>query len=205
MEGILTVAVVLANVLGAVMAFPQAIRLVRTRHTEGISPVWAGISVAANTWWIVYGIGTGLWEVLPVSTMSAIAYLMIIWVLGTVDPSSLRRVALGFVAVAIVPVPVLLTLGWPAVGVVVGLLYGVQLAPAVISAYRTAIPLGIAPATWLLAWSEAFLWGVYGVGTGDIALISAGLVGVVMSTLILVRLVVVRNRMLRPLPTRVAS
>ena len=132
MEGILTVSVVLANVLGAVMAFPQAIRLVRTRHTEGVSPVWAGISVAANTWWIVYGIGTGLWEVLPVSTMSAIAYLMIIRVLGSVDPSSLRRVALGFVAVVIVPVPVLFTLGWPAVGVVVGLLYGVQLAPAVI-------------------------------------------------------------------------
>ena len=205
MEGILTVSVVLANVLGAVMAFPQAIRLVRTRHTEGVSPVWAGISVAANTWWIVYGLGTGLWEVLPVSTMSAIAYLMIIWVLASVDSSSLRRVALGFVAVGLVPLPVLLTLGWPAVGVVVGLLYGVQLAPAVISAYRTAIPIGIAPATWLLAWSEAFLWGFYGVGTGDIALISAGAVGVVMSTLILVRLIVVRNRMLEPSPTGVMS
>ena len=205
MEGILAISVVLANVLGAIMAFPQAIRLVRTRHTEGVSPVWAGISVAANTWWIVYGIGTGLWEVLPVSTMSAIAYLMIIWVLGSVDASSLRRVALGFVAVAIVPVPVLLTLGWPAVGVVVGLLYGVQLTPAVISAYRTAVPLGISPSTWLLAWSEAFLWGVYGLGTGDIALISAGFVGVVMATLIVVRLVVVRNRMLGPPPTRVAS
>ena len=46
---------------------------------------------------------------------------------------------------------------------------------------------------------------MYGVGTGDIALISAGLVGVVMATLILVRLVVVRNRMLESMPARVAS
>ena len=38
-----------------------------------------------------------------------------------------------------------------------------------------------------------------------IALISAGLVGVVMATMILVRLLVVRNRMLEPVPSRVPS
>ncbi len=205
MDGMLTIAVVLANVIGAVMAFPQAIRLVRTRRIEGISPVWAGISVAVNTWWIIYGVGVGLWAVLPVSTLSALAYLIIVWVLGSVAPSSVRRAALGFGLTAVVPLAVLVAAGWPAVGLLVGLLYGVQLAPAVVGAYRSDVPRGISPTTWLLAWAEAFFWGVYGVGTSDIALVSAGLVGVVMSSLILVRLAVVRNRMLTSAPAGVTT
>jgi len=63
----------------------------------------------------------------------------------------------------------------------------VQLTPGVVSAYRTASPSGISPATWVLSAGEAFLWGYYGWLMTDVALVGYGLVTGIGSMLILAR------------------
>ena len=51
MNIILNLVVVSASVIGAGMAFPQALRLFTTRRTDGVSPMWIGVSLAINAWW----------------------------------------------------------------------------------------------------------------------------------------------------------
>jgi uncharacterized membrane protein YhiD involved in acid resistance len=48
----------------------------------------------------------------------------------------------------------------------------------------------VSASTWLIAWVEAGLWLVYGLGVGDLALTLAGIVGMMMSSIILARLAV---------------
>jgi len=53
---------------------------------------------------------------------------------------------------------------------------------------------GVSPTTWLIAWVESAIWLVYGWGRDDVALVAAGLLGVVMASIILVRLAVTGHR-----------
>ena len=76
----------------------------------------------------------------------------------------------------------------PRAGLVIGLLYGAVFAPAVWSAVRSTSVAGISATTWLLAWIEAVVWMVYGSSTLDLALITGGIGGTVMSSIILARL-----------------
>jgi uncharacterized protein with PQ loop repeat len=68
------------------------------------------------------------------------------------------------------------------------------LLPAVVAVLRTRALAGVSAATWIIAWTESMLWLVYGLGVTDHALIVAGTVGVVMSTVIVVRLAVTGHR-----------
>jgi uncharacterized protein with PQ loop repeat len=84
--------------------------------------------------------------------------------------------------------------GWSVAGVAIGLCYGLQLAPAVIAAFRTRDLSGVAPATWMIAWAEAAIWLVYGLITVDVALLSGGGSGLLMASIILTRLVATGHR-----------
>jgi uncharacterized protein with PQ loop repeat len=181
----LNLVIVSANVLGGAMAFPQAARLVRTRRVEGLSGAWVGISVAMNIWWFAYGVAAQRWALLPVSLASILLYGTIAAVLLR---SGRRRSVLAAFGVVVVPLPVLVVGGWTATGVVIGLGYGVQLLPAVVSAFRTVDLRGVAFGTWLIAWVESLLWGIYGWATADVGIVVAGLLGIAMSGLILGRL-----------------
>ena len=188
---VMTAIVASANVLGAGMAFPQAHKLVRTRRLGGLSPIWVGISVAMNAWWLSYGISTGLWALVPVSIVSLALYLTIAAVmLKTAGRRMAPALVVGMVALGSMPVPALLLGGWVVAGVVIGLGYGAQLAPAVVASYRTDRLDGVASGTWLLALAEAMLWLVYGIHAGDVALLFGGGAGVAMASLILGRLAV---------------
>ena len=203
MSALVMVSIVLtANVLGASMALPQARKLVRTRNVDGVSPVWAGLSAAMNAWWAVYGIGAGVWAVVPVCTISFLLYVTIAFVLVREGGfGAVRSVVLGALGVGLVPLPFLVLGGWATAGVVVGFGYGVQLAPAVIAAHRTERLAGVSAGTWILAFFEAALWLAYGVAVGgDAALVAGGASGVLMAGLILVRLSVTGHQ-----PFRVAS
>ena len=61
---------------------------------------------------------------------------------------------------------------------------------------------GVSSATWLIAWIESMLWLVYGVGIVDVALVVAGVVGVAMSSVILVKLAVSGQRPLDAIAPR---
>ncbi|MEL6890272.1 MAG: hypothetical protein AAFP84_01645 [Actinomycetota bacterium] len=202
----LTLLIVVANVLGAGMAFPQALRLARTRRTDGVSGVWAGISIAMNGWWLVYGVAERLWGLVPTSAVAAVIYVFIAVTIVRVDGGAARRSTVGRLVLGLglgtAPLPFLALGGWPVAGIAIGLGYGLQLLPAVIAAYRSRELGGIAPGTWIMAWIESAIWVVYGVVVVDPALLVGGTSGVVFPTLLLARLAVTGHRPFR-LPARV--
>lgn len=195
MDMVLNTIVVVATVLGSWMAFPQARRLVRTRRVEGVSAVWIGVSMAINAWWVVYAVAVELWALLPVSVLSLVLYTtMASTYLATVGRRSLAGLAVGALGLGMVPLPFLVVGGWTLAAVAIGLSYGVQLLPAVVASCRTSNLAGVSAATWLLAWAEASLWLVYGVGVADLAVGLAGAAGVTMASIILARLAVTGHR-----------
>jgi uncharacterized protein with PQ loop repeat len=192
---LLNLLVVVATVLGSWMAFPQARRIARTRRVDGVSATWIGVSLALNAWWLTYGLVAGVWALVPVSTVSLGLYGVMAWFFVlSVGRAAVRGLALGVLGLGMVPLPFLLIGGWELAGVAVGLSYGLQLLPAVVASLRTSALSGVSSTTWIIASVEAALWLVYGLGVGDIALTLAGLVGVVMASVILVRLAVTGHR-----------
>lgn len=189
MNIVLNLLVVGATVLGSWMALPQTRRLVRTRRIEGVSAVWIGVSVALNSWWLIYGVAVGVWAIVPVSVISLALYGTMGFVyLTTVGRSALPAIAAGMLGLGMIPLPFLVVGGWTSAALAIGFAYGVQLLPAVVAVCRTRDLSGVAAPTWLIAWVEAALWLVYGIGVGDLALVSAGLVGAAMASIILARL-----------------
>jgi uncharacterized protein with PQ loop repeat len=192
---LLNLLVIVATVLGSWMAFPQARRIARTRRVDGVSATWIGVSLAINAWWLTYGLVAGVWALLPVSIISLVLYGVMAWffVLAA-GRAAVPGLALGVFGLGMVPLPFLLIGGWELAGVAVGLSYGVQLLPAVVASLRTSVLSGVSSTTWIIAAVESMLWLAYGLGVGDIALTLAGLVGVVMASVILVRLAVTGHR-----------
>jgi len=192
MNLVLNLIVVAASVLGSGMALPQALKLARTQKVDGVSAVWIGVSMAINAWWTVYAIHESVWALIPVSTVSLALYAgMGLIYLRSVGKSSLHGFVVGAFVLGMAPLPVLLTSGWEAAGLAIGLSYGIQLAPAVVSAYRTRALDGVSPGTWIISLVEALLWLAYGAMIADLALLAGGTVGTVMASAILFRLVAV--------------
>jgi uncharacterized protein with PQ loop repeat len=195
MSLLLTSIVVAATVLGSWMAFPQARRIARTRRVEGVSSAWIGVSLAINAWWLTYGVAAGVWAVVPVSLVSLVLYATMAWYfVAAAGRDGARGLVLGAFGLGMIPLPFLLIGGWELAGVAVGLSYGVQLLPAVVASLRTSALSGVSSATWIIAFVEAGLWLVYGLGVGDRALTLAGVVGATMAAVILARLVVTGHR-----------
>lgn len=203
MQIALTTIAVVANVIGASMALPQARHLARTRCVDGISASWVGVSIALNAWWLAYGLSERVWALIPVSGISLALYLTIaVLLVTTLGRRTFVGLGLGAFGLGMVPLPALLLGGWTAAGVAIGLSYGIQLFPAVVASFRTRALQGIAPATWILAFVEAVLWLFYGWGIADAALAVSGAVGAVLAGAILVRLAVTGHRPLHALMWR---
>lgn len=195
MHLVLNLLVLVATVLGSWMAFPQARRIARTRRVDGVSATWIGVSLAINAWWLSYGLVAGVWALVPVSTISLLLYGVMAWFFVlSVGRDAIGGLALGVFGLGMVPLPFLVIGGWELAGVAVGLSYGIQLLPAVVASLRTSVLSGVSSTTWIIAAVESMLWLAYGVGVGDVALTLAGLVGVVMASVILVRLAVTGHR-----------
>lgn len=202
----LTVVVIGANVLGAAMAVPQARKLLTERRAEGVSVTWATLSAAVNAWWGAYGIGVEDWSIIPVSVVSVTAYLVIaVAVVRYRTDRGPRHVGTAMVvtaAVATLPAIALAIDGWATAGILLGALYAIQLAPAVVGVYRALDVAGVSIATWVIAFSEAVLWGVYGFARHDVGLLALAGTGTTMASLVLVRLFLRRpRRTLRPAGT----
>ncbi|MFK7916888.1 MAG: hypothetical protein AB8G14_02325 [Ilumatobacter sp.] len=194
----ITTMIVIANVMGAGMAYPQASRLIRTGNTHGVSGVWAGVSITMNLWWLAYGLANGLWGLVPVSAVAAVLYAAIIVAyVRSSGRGSVGGVALGALVLGMVPAPFLAFGGWTLAGLAIGLCYGMQLVPAVVSACRTSDLRGVAPSTWLMAWVESVIWLAYGLVVVDAALLAGGVTGTVMSSIIVGRLAVTGHQPFR--------
>lgn len=193
-----TIMVVIANVMGAGMAYPQASKLIRTGNTRGVSGVWAGVSLTMNIWWLAYGLANGLWGLVPVSGVAAVLYAVIISAyLRSVGRSGFGGVAVGVLVLGMAPAPFLVVGGWTVAGLAIGFCYGMQLVPAVVEVCRTRELHGVAPSTWIMAWVEAVIWTIYGIFVVDAALLAGGASGAVMASVILGRLAATGHRPFR--------
>jgi len=153
------------------------------------------VSLAINGWWLTYGVVMGVWALVPVSSVSLVLYGVMGWFFArSVGRAAIPGFALGVFGLGMVPLPFLLIGGWEFAGVAVGLSYGVQLLPAVVASLRTRVLSGVSSTTWIIAFVEAALWLVYGLGVSDIALTLAGVVGLLMASVILVRLAITGHR-----------
>jgi len=183
--------VVAANVLGAAMSLPQAVRLLRTRVVDGVSSGWALLSLVSNAWWVVYGVAIGHWALVPVAAVCVIGYIVVALALRRFggrrsDPGTLIATAVLVVAPAVTAA----LAGWVAVGVFLGAVYAVQLLPAVVMVCRRTSLAGVSLGTWVFAWTEAALWGAYGFHRADAGVMVLAASGLVMSTVVLGRLAV---------------
>ena len=138
--------------------------------------------------------------------ISFLLYLsMAVVFVGSVGRPSVRPLLVGAFGLGMIPLPFLVFGGWASAGLAVGLCYGVQLLPAVVAVLRSPALGGVSAATWLIAWIESMLWLVYGVAIVDVALVVAGVVGVAMSSVILVKLSVSGHRPLDTIAPRATS
>jgi len=206
MNVMLNALVIAATVLGSAMALPQARRLARTRSTDGVSPTWVGVSLALNGWWLAYGVAAHVWALVPVSAISFLLYLsMAVVFVRSHGRRSLRPLLIGGLGLGMIPLPFLVFGGWASAGLAVGLCYGIQLLPAVIAVLRSSELGGVSAATWLIAWTESMLWLVYGIAIVDVALVVAGIAGVAMSSVILVKLSISGHRPLDAIAPRATA
>lgn len=198
MPELVAAAVALANILGAGMILPQAVRL-RKRSSDGVSGVWAGVGITMNTWWLAYGLQGSLWGLIPVSSVSGVLYLSIAWQLWQQrGRRALRDLLAGSLGIGLLPLPFLLTGGWPAAGAAIGFCYGLQFAPAAVAAFRSDQVTGISPSTWSMGLTEALIWLLYGFWIDDRALMIGGIGGGLMAAVILGRLAVMQLRLQVP-------
>ncbi len=151
------------------------------------------LGVVNEVVWVAYAVHQGLWSAAPEAVlMTASNGVLVVWLRrgGAGWRRAARAAGAWAAALAVVAV-----LGGPAaVGVVLGAAYGVQVAPAVWTAWRTASPTGVAAATWAFVVVESLLWGAYGLHHADPATSVLAVVGALAGSAMLLRKLVTRHR-----------
>ncbi|NNF53642.1 MAG: hypothetical protein HKN03_04275 [Acidimicrobiales bacterium] len=193
--------IVLANVLGAGMILPQVLRVHQTRSTAGVSLSGTGVGIVMNLWWVVYGLEAGVPGMIPVSVAGSLLYATIAFQsLRLLGLDAARSIAKGILSYGVVPLGPYLLTDIRTLGLVIGLMYTVQFAPAAVAAVSTSDPTGISLLTWTMALLEAVIWLAYGIITRDIALTVGGVGGSAMASLIILQLTSHRGRSRRLVP-----
>jgi uncharacterized protein with PQ loop repeat len=178
--------VILATVMAWWSLIPQIRKLLRTGNTSGVSGTWPAIGLISNAGWTAYLLSQQLWAAAPSTAVMVFFYLVVLRTLHGARAPLLKPLIRGAIGVMILAGAFAFG-SWPVLGLVLGWAYVPQLAPAVLAAYRTAHPSGIATGTWALIGIEAGLWFVYGWLLGDTPVIIFAVVGVTAAVLILVR------------------
>src|SRR5690554_5969126 len=185
-----TIAVVLATILAGLSLVPQILKLVRTRDAAGVSATWPAIGFVTNAAWCAYLLQAGLWPASISTMLMVVFYSVVMWGLARAGRSLGGSIARGVLWTATL-VAITAVGGWLALGTVLGFSQFLQVAPAIITAYRTARPTGIAPATWWIAGSEGLLWGYYGWFHGDVPIMIFAATYATTSALMLIRYYIV--------------
>jgi uncharacterized protein with PQ loop repeat len=180
------VAVILAMTSSTTFLVPQIVKLVRTRDSEGVSTTWPALGFVINVGWFVYLISQQLWISIFAPFVTFISYGVTLWALRRTGRDLSKSYIRGTVG-AVSLISVATVGGWKVLGVVLGISYGIMLAPSLWTAYRTSIPSGIAPLTWWIGLIEAILWGYYGWFHSDQGILTFMVVGVTGSGLMLAR------------------
>jgi hypothetical protein len=164
---------------------PQILKLRRTDDTAGLSAPWALLTSINNTAWFGYFAASRYWFALTPSASAALlsGYLgLMLNRRHTVTRRSSALVTAWAVVLAAAASVDRRLLGAALTGA-----FLVQVVPAVIAAYRTSHPTGVARGTWLLILAEVSCWAVFGAANRDGPLIVLGSTGIVSATLMLNR------------------
>ena len=171
------VAALLATALGVAAAVPQMRRVVVASDGRGVSLSGALLGVVNETVWIAYTVHGALWSAAPEAVlMAASNVVLVVWLLRG-GAGGWGGAAVAATCWAVVLAAVATIGGAPALAVTLGVAYGVQVVPAVWTAWRTTRPTGVAAATWGMILVESALWGVYGLHHGDPATTTLAVVG----------------------------
>ncbi len=159
-----------ASVVFLCRLLPQPIRLARTGVPDGVSPLATMNAALSDIGWLLYGLSAGL---APVWVVALLALPPGIWTIVLLRQRITRRDVVG----ASVWLAIIL-LAWLSGGLValLGMSVLVNQGPQVWAALRSNDLDGIATTTWYIALVDASLWGGYGVVSGDVALMSYGVV-----------------------------
>ena len=184
---------VVANGVTFVQIVPQIVRLIRTGHTEGVSPTWAAAGMTINLCWLAYVVENGFWETIPSIIAANFSFGLALYLLYR-NGVNVRVGLLMSAAIAVASVVIQRTAGWTVLGTVLGLSNGLYLGPSVIAAWRSHVPVGISPASWCLTVLEGLKWGFYGVLVFAVPIMVYGVTAILLALLVLLRLWVARHR-----------
>jgi hypothetical protein len=180
----------LAPVLAGVFAVPQFVPQLRIALThEDISGVlwaWAALTSINNAAWCAYFVLSHYWTALiPGGGVTIVAGALAAQLAkrGKTTTASATLIVAWSALLAIVGIG----FGRATLGAVLTAAVVLQVTPSLWSAYRTRHPTGISRGTWLLILAELACWGLYGIRSADPRLITLGSLGVIASTLMLMR------------------
>jgi uncharacterized protein with PQ loop repeat len=192
-ELLANLAVIAATAATLFFLVPQIVKLVRTGDAAGVSTTWPAIGLASNVGWTVYYVHGTLWAPLVAPIGATTGYAVTLWALARMGrplgASAVRGAVAGAVLVATTAV-----LGWTALGVALGLSFGVTMVPTLWTAYRTWNPSGISPGTWWLGLAEAVLWGFYGWHHADAGILTFSVIALGGSAAMLARYAATHRR-----------
>lgn len=185
-ETLANIAIVAATLTTITFLVPQIVKLVRTGDSAGVSSTWPALGFVTNVGWFTYVISQELWTATLAPFATFLSYAVILWALRRTGRELRSSLGRGVTWTALLVATTLIA-GWTTLGVVLGLSYGVMLAPSIWTAYRTSDPSGISPGTWWIGSAEAVLWGYFGLFHADRGIVTFGIVGVIGATLMLAR------------------
>ena len=166
---------------------PQIVKLRATGDTAGISWSWATLTSLNNAAWIAYFALAHYWTALVPSSSATVLAGTLAVLLSSRGQARLRpAILIGTWAATLVTAD--LVLGRTGLGALLTVAFVVQVAPSILTAYRTPRPTGISAGTWLLILGELSCWLTYGLHESDPRLITLGLTGVTASVLMLARI-----------------
>lgn len=184
---------IVATAVTFMQILPQIVRLIRTGHTEGVSPAWAAGGATINLGWLAYVIEGRFWVTIPSIIVAVVSFVLALYLLYR-NGAGIGAGLLMSGAIALACVMIQQVAGWTVLGTVLGLSNGLYLGPSVVAAWRSHTPVGVSPWTWMLTVLEGLKWGFYGVLVEAVPIMVYGSTAILLALLVLLRLWVARDR-----------
>ena len=180
---------------------PQIRKLLTTRDTAGVSPSWAALTSVNNAAWLSYFTLSRYWTALiPSTSATLLAGMLAVLLLRRRRPGPWPAALIAAWAITLAAAGV--AAGRVGLGTLLTAAFLLQVTPSLWTAYRTPRPTGISAGTWLLILGELTCWLTFGLHTADPRLITLGISGIIVSTLMLAR---IHRTARRPLPAAVSG
>jgi uncharacterized protein with PQ loop repeat len=180
----------LAPVLAGIFAVPQFLPQLRIALTDqdisGVSWTWAALTSVNNAAWCAYFVLSHYWTALiPGAAVTIVAGALAAQLAKRGKSTGPNTILIAAWSALLVIVDI--GFGRAPLGALLTGAFALQVAPSLWSAYRTRNPAGISRGTWLLILAELTCWCLYGIRTSDPRLTTLGSLGVIASTLMLMR------------------